>query len=105
MTTTMQHAPATGAASDFPRSQNRGISFRHLADAYMAAYTGRDHALPTRLAWWVARFGDRPTHELTDDEVFHAIEELAAGDARTYAGKDADGRPILRSRGKRSPGR
>ncbi len=103
MTTLQQHAPAAGASAT-SRAEIRGIQFGDLADAYMAAYTGRDdRALPTRVAFWSARFGDRLAHEVTDDDVHAALEELAAGEKLVYGGKDADGRPILRGRGRRSP--
>jgi integrase len=103
MTTNEQQALAAGASAT-SRAENRSIAFRHLADAYMAAYAGRDdRALPTRVAFWIARFGEQLAHQITDDDVHAALEELAAGEALTYRGKDADGRPIYAGRGRRSP--
>jgi integrase len=85
------------------RTPFRGIEFRSLVDAYMAQYSGRDSSLPTRLAWWVAHFGDRLVHEITDDDVHAALELLANEPATTYVGRLPSGKPILRpKKGKRS---
>jgi integrase len=100
--TTKQFAPAMGAQAT-PRPAHHGLTFRELADGYMAAYRGRDPSRVNHLAWWVARFGDRLAQEITDDEVFLALEDVAAGESRYYAGKDASGERVYRSRGKRSP--
>ena len=70
-------------------------------------HAGRDHALPARVDWWVVRFGDRITDEITDDDVFAALEELATTPAMTYAGrtrrKPDSARPRLPSAGDAQP--
>jgi hypothetical protein len=75
-----------------------------LIDAYMAAYDGRDVARGFRLERWRALLGDRELTTFTDDDVFLALEALAAEPARVYVGRDVDGAPVHRSKGKRSPG-
>jgi hypothetical protein len=92
-------APATSRAANC-----RPVTFRQLADGYMAAYTGRDPSRVPRVAWWVDRFGDRLVADISDEDIYLALEELSAGPARYFAGRDAQGRPILRSRGKEIPG-
>jgi integrase len=85
-----------------PRSQNP--TFADLVDDYFSQYAGRDTSRTHRLAWWVAKFGARPATSITDDDIFIAMEELAAQPPRRYAGRDIDGRKIYRARGgKRSP--
>lgn len=72
-------------------------------DRYMAQYSGRDHALTYRLSTFVAHLGpDRALAEVTNDDVREVLKKLRAQPARYYAGKDADGRPILKARGPRS---
>lgn len=71
-----------------------------LIDAYMAVYCGRDSSRPQRLAWWKARFGQTPMAELSDDDVFQALEDLAAQRGRYFAGLDADGRAIMKAKAK-----
>lgn len=73
-------------------------------DAFMAAYSGRDHARGQRLSSWKARLGDRPLLELTDDDIFDHLQQIAAEPARIYLGLDADGKPIHRAKGRRAPG-
>jgi integrase len=75
-----------------------------LIDAYMLAYTGRDQSRAQRLDVWIERMGSRPAIEITDDDVYFALERLAAEPARIYMGKDADGKPIHRIKGKRALG-
>lgn len=72
-------------------------------DRYMAQYSGRDPALAYRLTTFVGHLGpDKHLAAVTDDDVLQVLEKLKAQPARYYAGKDADGRPILKSRGARS---
>lgn len=73
---------------------------RDLVDQYMRQYTGRDTTRVTRLAFWVTTLGDLPIGEVTDDHVDAAMQQLAQRRAKFYAGKDADGRPIYRAKGK-----
>ena len=53
-------------------SPNPVPTLRQLADAYFEQYAGRDFSRRHRLAWWIARFGDRPATSLTDDEIFES---------------------------------
>lgn len=71
-----------------------------LVELYMAHYAGRDPAIATRLDWWRARIADMPYTEITDDLVFSALEALASTPARYFAGVDADGRRIFKSKGR-----
>ena len=72
---------------------------RDLVDQYMKQYTGRDTTRVTRLAFWVTTLGDLPIGEVTDDHVDAAMQQLAQRKARYFAGKDADGAPVFRSKG------
>lgn len=72
-----------------------------IVDAYMAAYAGRDSSRTQRLGFWVAKLGQVTLAELSDDEIFAALEELSKKRGRYCAGKDADGKTILKS--KRAP--
>ncbi len=79
-------------------------TFTELVSDYFAQYAGRDTSRPHRLAWWVGKFGARPAISITDDDVFIAMEELAAQVPRRYAGHDADGNKVFRAQaGKRAP--
>ena len=72
-------------------------------DRYMMQYSGRDPALTYRLSTFAAHLGlDLPLAAVTDDDVLRVLEKLRAQPARYFAGKDADGRPILKARGPRS---
>ena len=66
----------------------------------MGQYTGRDTARVYRLGWWAARLGEVPLAELSDDQVHVALESLAQRQPRYFAGKDADGRRVYRSKRK-----
>lgn len=80
-----------------------GITVAAAVDRYMAQYSGRDPALAYRLTAFVGHLGtDKPLAGVTDDDVLLVLEKLRAQPARYYAGKDADGRPILKARGPRS---
>ncbi|HTO46638.1 MAG TPA: site-specific integrase [Burkholderiales bacterium] len=80
----------------------RQITVGEVIDAVMAQYSGRDGTLPSRLHWWKARLGARDFVTLDPDTIDQAMHALAEEDATYYAGKTRDGRPIFRSRGKRS---
>lgn len=77
-----------------------GILLADLVDLYMAHYAGRDHGIPYRLGWWKSRLGDLPYTSIIDDHVFSALETLAATPARYFAGLDADGNRIFKSKGR-----
>jgi integrase len=95
MDTVLPAAPASAAPA-----RDGNITIRALADAYMARYAGRDHALLYRLTYWVSRLGDRPLREVTDDDAFEGIQALEALHGRYYAGTDADGKRIMRAKRK-----
>lgn len=96
---TSSSVSTTGVAVLYPRT------LRELVHEYMAQYHGRDCARVYRLSEWVARLGDQPIEAFADDDlIFHALEAIAAQPARIYMGKDADGRPVHRTKGPRSPG-
>ena len=79
-------------------AQGASLTLAELANEYFAQYAGRDDSRPHRLAWWIARLGARAASSITDDDVFAALEELAATPARRYAGRDIDGKKIFRAR-------
>ncbi|MBU1357641.1 MAG: site-specific integrase [Gammaproteobacteria bacterium] len=66
----------------------------------MSEYAGRDETRGQRLAWWATRLAGLTLNQLTDDEVFFALEELAARHGRYWAGLDADGQPIYKAKRK-----
>jgi integrase len=74
------------------------ITFARLVDLWMPQTSGRDTTLPARMSWWVQRFGALRLDELTDDLVHQALQDLAQRPPRQYAGKDADGRPVMKVR-------
>ncbi len=81
-------------------SRDGSVTLADLFDLYFAHYTGRDRSLTQRLGWWRARIGQLRLDELDDDHVHAGLEALRTGAARWYAGKDADGRPIFKAKGK-----
>lgn len=83
-----------------PGARDGSVTIGQLIDAYMAAYAGRDSTRHQRLGWWKVRFGATPLLSLSDDDVFAALEDLAVHRGRYYAGKDADGQPIMRAKRK-----
>lgn len=83
-----------------PGVRNGAVTLSSLIDAYMADYAGRDTTRHQRLAWWIGRLGALPLTDLSDDDVFAAVEELAAQRGRYFAGKDADGRPVMKAKRK-----
>lgn len=103
---TATNPPSAGTAATVSATvsalSTRPRTLNELVDAYMAAYTGRDRVRESRLAEWLARLGDREVATLTDDDLFHALEAIAAAPARRYCGHDADGRAIFRPAGMRS---
>ena len=76
------------------------LPLAELFDLYMAHYAGRDSNRQWHLRWWAARIGTLQLVDLSDDQVHAALEELAQQVPRYYAGKDADGQPILRAKGR-----
>lgn len=99
-----EHSQSVGQANGYSGPPASGITVGELIDRYLAAYVGRDTSRHARLAWWRAQLGDRPLASIVDDDIFHALEDLAARPARVYHGKDADGRPIFKAKApKRAP--
>ena len=72
---------------------------RELADLYMVDYRGRDSSISQRLRWWSSEFGDLPIREIDQDLVCDLIRRVKARVPRFYAGVDADGKPIFKSKG------
>lgn len=83
-----------------PGNRDGSILVSDLIDRFMAGYAGRDDSLPQRLRWWQGKLGARRLADVQDDDIFHAVEELAAQRGRVYAGLDADGKGVFRSKGK-----
>ena len=52
------------------------ISFTELADAYMAAYRGRDPMVVVRLKFWNERFKDTAPSEISSDDIEDALDYL-----------------------------
>lgn len=77
-----------------------GILLADLIDLFMAHYAGRDGTMHQRLTWWKLRLGKMSFTSATDDYIFSALEELAATPAKYFAGLDADGRRIFKSKGR-----
>src|SRR3954451_624243 len=61
------------------------ITVARLIDRYMAQYAGRDSSRPQRLRFWTAQLGDVALRDLSDDNVFHALEGLKATRPRYFA--------------------
>jgi len=102
----MDNAPFTRvsqpAAGTIAR-EGRIFSLAELCDALMASYIGRDEAIVSRLRYWRDRdrFGDRPAHEISIDDVEDALADLAAhGQRRVYMGRDPDGARRFKPSGK-----
>lgn len=88
------------SAAQAPGNRDGSITVAELIDRYMAAYSGKDGSRMQRLSWWQAKLGSHTLATVQDDDIFHAIEELAAQRGRYYAGRDADDRPIYKAKGK-----
>jgi len=76
------------------------ITLNALIDEYLKAYDGRDKTRHARVGWWRSRLGDRLLASITDEDVFQALQAYANAPARVYAGLDANGERIWRSKGK-----
>jgi len=91
-------SPKTSLIALPERSGN--ISISQVIDAYMAAYQGRDETRAQRMTWWQSKIGNLTLNEVDEDHIFFALEELSNKNARYYAGKDADGKSIFKSKNK-----
>lgn len=67
-------------------------------DLYMADYCGRDSSRAQRLSWWKAKVGHLTIDQITDDHVAAALEALAVNPPLYFAGKDAEGKPIMKAK-------
>lgn len=93
--------PSTsGSFPSASHTRSGDVLLTDLIDRYMAEYAGRDETRPQRLAWWKARLIGVTLSQLTDDDVFFALEDLAQKHGRYFAGLDADGRAIYKAKGK-----
>ena len=92
------------APSALPQTANRDHTVSALTDAYLAAYAGRDHSRERYLREWVEIIGARRLSELDADVVGDALQVLADKPAMRFVGYGAaDGKPIYKTLGKRSP--
>ncbi|HVL57641.1 MAG TPA: hypothetical protein VM491_14150, partial [Burkholderiaceae bacterium] len=98
-TTALQSAGERDAATS-RAARITDLTVRELVDAYMLAYAGRDTTRGHRMAWWAERIGDLPLASVTDDDVYFALEDLAAQRGRYWAGRDAEGKPIMKPKAK-----
>lgn len=87
------------ALADLPMRAGH-LQVTDLIDLYMAHYAGRDPTRVQRLTWWKGKLGAVTLAEVSDDHVHAALEQLANRASRYFAGKDADGQPIFKARGK-----
>lgn len=78
--------------------RDASVTLAQLIDLYMADYSGRDDTRAQRLAWWRGQLGAMTLADISDDHVAAALDHLAANPPRYFAGKDADGRPIMRAK-------
>jgi integrase len=97
-------APDAGVVRDFPLAPNRAnLTLRALADVYMANFAGRDASRAYTVAFWVRELGDRRLIDLDADAIADVLDRLAATPVTKYVGKDAGGKKILRTFGRRAP--
>lgn len=78
--------------------RDASVTLAQLIDLYMADYSGRDDTRAQRLAWWRGQLGATTLADISDDHVAAALDHLATNPPRYFAGKDADGRPIMRAK-------
>ncbi|MEJ7685678.1 MAG: site-specific integrase [Variovorax sp.] len=76
------------------------ITVTKLVELYMAHYAGRDTTRLQRLSWWIAQIGPTALQDVTDDHIHAALESLAQQPATYYAGLDASGKAIYKSKRK-----
>ena len=50
--------------------------------------------------WWDAEIGHMRLDEVEQDHIYFALERLSGRNARYWAGRDADGKPIFKSKNK-----
>jgi integrase len=96
MESSLQSAGETAASSGAVR--NGDITIRAIVERYMAEYAGQDTSRAQRLTWWCVKLGCVTLANLTDDEIFFALQELATQRGRYWAGTDADGKAIYKAK-------
>ncbi len=52
------------------------LAFDTLAEAAIAAYTGRDQSFASRTRFWISQFGDRDITTITTDDIEDGIDAL-----------------------------
>jgi len=95
----LQSAGESAATSGAVRTGE--ITIREIVDRYMGEYAGRDTTRAQRLGFWITKLGGVKLADLTDDQIFFALQDLAAQRGRYWAGRDADGNAIMKA--KRAP--
>ncbi len=88
-----------GARSSLPLRDGT-VTVSAVIDLYMTGYSGRDDSRAARLSWWQQEIGHLQLREVDQDHIFHALEALSSRKPRYWAGKDADGKPILKAKSK-----
>jgi integrase len=99
MESSLQSAGVVSASSSAARTGE--ITIREIVDRYMAEYAGQDTSRAQRLSWWCAKLGNITLADLTDDQIYFALQDLATQRGRYWAGLDADGHAIYKA--KRGP--
>jgi integrase len=77
-----------------------GTTVSQAINAYMMAYVGRDATRAQRMDWWDAEIGHMRIDEVEQDHIYFALERLSSRNVRYWAGRDADGKPIFKSKNK-----
>jgi integrase len=77
-----------------------GTTVSQAINAYMMSYVGRDATRAQRMEWWETEIGHMRIDEVEQDHIYFALERLTSRDARYWAGRDADGKPIFKSKNK-----
>lgn len=90
----------TGSSAPLRMERSGQMPISQAIDAYMAAYAGRDTSRFQRMTWWQSKIGEISLATIDEDHIFYAIEELQERKPRYYAGKDADGNSIYKSKNK-----
>lgn len=85
-----------------PETSEPPITVAELIDRYMTGYHGRDGSLPSRLAFWRDLLGSMPVADVRPKHVSEGLKALRDAPSLSFQGRDAFGKPIFKSRGKRS---
>lgn len=83
-----------------PGGRDGSIKLSALIDAYMRAYAGRDTTRSQRLGYWSDVLGTKTLDDISDDDVFAAMDQLSVARGRYFAGRDAAGAPIMKAKRK-----